>query len=69
MSWQQDLLDAQVSIHRAVFEMNAPGRTKGGVIRPEYIQVCIEDAIKELNKSLTQLKAENESQIPRTAAR
>lgn len=51
MSWENELLNAQVSINRAVFEMNKSGRRSPEPIRKEYLQTCINDAIKELTKA------------------
>ena len=54
MSWEQSILGAQVSVNRAVFEMN-----RGGMLppirkdpNPEYIKHEVREAIKDLTNAL-----------------
>lgn len=57
MNWKQDLINAQVEVNRAVFEMNKPGipgihRQK---IDPEYVVEHVRSAIEDLKNVLTQI--------------
>ena len=61
MSWEQNLVNAQVEIDRAVFEMNRPGYPKGDVCHKDfpdiqYIDDCIIKAMKDLNASTKELR-------------
>lgn len=58
MDWINYLLNAQVSVIRAVFEANAPGRYKGGKPRLDYVMTCITDAIEELTSAKERLEKE-----------
>jgi hypothetical protein len=48
----QELVNAQMEVNRAVFEMNKPGLCRPEKERPEYIRKCVESAIKELQTYL-----------------
>ena len=57
MSWQQNLVNAQVEVNRAVFELNRPGYPKDKPYYKEkpderYIENCIKEAIKDLTAAL-----------------
>lgn len=58
MSWEQDLVDSQMLINRAVFEMNKRGRVKPEPVRPEYILEQIKEAAKSLNSAIKILSNE-----------
>lgn len=67
MSWQQYIVNAQVSVNRAVFELNKVGFPKGHKLRKEeneidhtYISECIQQAIKELNEARKKLNPQKE---------
>lgn len=60
MNWKQELVDAQLSVNRSVFEMNKPGRVVPEDIRPDYIIKEIESALENLQNSLSLLKKESE---------
>lgn len=60
MSWQQSLVDAQVSINRSVFEMNRRGHPITSPLYKEqpdlnYIKNEVRIAIEDLQKALHEL--------------
>jgi len=56
MSWEQNLVNAQMEVNRAVFEHNAPGRCPPELIDIEYVKEHIREAIKDLQASLTEIE-------------
>lgn len=60
MSYQQHIVNAQVSVNRAVFEINRKGskRAYPKAINTEYLGRCIDDAIKDLTEARKKLKNE-----------
>lgn len=69
MSWKQQLVNSQVSVDRAVFEMNRNGFPKGHQLRKErdeidlgYISIQVKEAIQELTQELRELNEEHTGQ-------
>ena len=50
MTWEQAIVDAQVEVNRAVYEMNKPGELPPRQREPElrYVVRCLERAIGSL---------------------
>lgn len=58
MSWQQDLINASVSVSRSIFEMNTDLHEDRKIPpRKEYIISEVKEAIKNLQKCLDKLKS------------
>ena len=55
MSWEQNLVYAQVSINRSVWAMNAESEDRENYPGPDYIIQKTREAIKYLTKALEEL--------------
>lgn len=59
-NWRQELVNAQVDVNRAVFEMNREGFPKGHASRKKmdevYLKACVNGAIVSLQECLKNMK-------------
>jgi hypothetical protein len=73
-SWEQALVDADVEVSRAMFEMNRPGEPVDAPwYKPEadlrYIEAKIREAIELLRESLTMLPGAQQPLFPEEIAK
>ena len=61
MTWETDLVGAQVCVNRAVFEMNKPGELPPHRRKPElrYLMLCIAQAHHHLMRAYVALEEKN----------